>query len=293
MIDVLPSAFLYVPGSDERKLAKLRELDAPAFVIDLEDAVAATEKADARALAAEQLDPVRAETTFVRINGVTTEHALADLDAVVRPGLAGVVVPKVEHPRDVRMVAWALDQLERTRGIAPRRTPVIALIESAQGLHNAARIARAPRVAALCLGYADLSADLGVALDEERPEAAHLVSVLMSQLLLASRHAGIDGPHQGPATDVRDLGRLERTTQLARRLGCTARHVIHPSHVPVVRDVLRVEDGRVAWAESVLRAFEPAERQGHASITIDGEFVDYAVAANARRILSRAGRGTP
>ena len=282
---------LFVPGIDEAKVAKIWELDASAFVLDLEDAVAAERKAEARDVVVRELDrAARADAPprYVRINGLTTPHALADLLAVVRPGLAGVLIPKVVGARDVQIVDWVVGQLERERGLPAGAVELLALLETAEGLANARAVAgSSSRLRCLCFGAGDLAADLGVALqpDAGSGELTAFVTALKAGLVIASREAGLEPPHDGVHLRFRDLDALRRTTESARSIGFFGRHAIHPEQIPVIREVFRPSPDEVRWARAVVDGFQAHEAVGNAAFAIDGEFVDYAVAARAQRLL--------
>ena len=171
------AAMLYVPGSDERKLAKIEQLDGSAYILDLEDAVAPQAKPAARRLVAATLQrgSSRAEL-WVRVNPGASGLLVDDLEAVVAPGLDGIILPKVESAADVATVDALLGALERSRGMTLGSVSLIATIETAAGLGRVDEIAGAsPRIACLGFGAGDFSLDLGLDWPPEggpRPHAA-------------------------------------------------------------------------------------------------------------------------
>ena len=112
---------LFAPANDPRKTRKLPLVGADVFVLDLEDAVAESAKDVARALAVEALDQLVAPGAAVRVNGVETPHFERDIEAVVRPGLTRIVVPKVETLEVLRTVDDALKATERARALESTR----------------------------------------------------------------------------------------------------------------------------------------------------------------------------
>src|SRR5690606_18598282 len=137
-------------------------LDVAMF--DIEDGVPPPEKDAARALIGEALGrPPGGPRRYVRINAINTDRMEADLRAVVRPGLEGLILPKVERPEEVRAVdAWLRDR-EPEAGLPSGSVVFIAAIESASGLLNAPAIAEAsPRVAGLMFGAEDFGLDIGL-----------------------------------------------------------------------------------------------------------------------------------
>jgi citrate lyase subunit beta/citryl-CoA lyase len=289
-------AMLFVPGDMEAKLEKIWSLDSPAFVLDLEDAVATSHKAMARELVATQLDRAakeRSDKLYVRVNGVSTSHGLADLLAIVRPGLPGIVVPKVSCAAELQKLDWVIAQLESERGLPPGEIGYIGLLENARGIHNAMDIAHAsPRLMCLTFGAGDMSADLGVDVRDVDaiPQRSALINALKTQVVLASSAAGLAPPHESVHTDFRDLDGLRRSSEVAREIGFFGRHAIHPAQIPVIEEVFAPREEEVAWAERIVSEFAESEAAGSAAILVADEFVDYAIAVRAQRILALAGR---
>ena len=282
---------LSVPGSSEQMLAKAPGLAADELVIDLEDAVAASMKESARASVATALasEAWARATVSVRVNAPRTPWCHLDIEALVAVARqpAAIVVPKVESAGDLAFVERLLDGAEAAAGRA-RPLRVQALIETAAGLSRVQEIAGASsRLDALILGYADLAVSLGRAgagadeLDCLRP--AH------DMVLLAARTHGlqaIDGPHLGVAVDAAFTAAVAR----ARELGFDGKWAIHPSQISALTDAFTPTDEEVQGARAVIAALAQAERQGGAgAVALDGQMLDEAVRAAARRTLARAG----
>lgn len=281
---------LYVPASDERKLAKLEALHGAAFILDLEDAVARSEKAGARRRAAEFVSARgSALELYVRVNAADTEYFRADLETVTRQGLAGVVLPKVQGPGDVRAADDLLSSMEPAAGLAPGSLPLMAIIETARGVRRVDEIASAsPRLRILSFGAGDLSRDLGIGWPLPGGRASPSLTAARAALAIASRAAGLLPPHDGVYPIVHDLEGLRREALAARDMGYAGKHVIHPSHIPVVGEAFAPTETEVAWARKVAEAFGRREAVGDAAIVVDGQFVDYPVAERARQILAAA-----
>jgi len=161
----LRRSFLFVPASEERKLAKAPSVAADAVILDLEDGVAVARKAEARALLQRFLpaQPAGGIEWLVRLNAFDTPYFEADLDAALRAGPHALVVPKVESPDILRQVDDHLIAAELALERQPGTVKLFALIESARGLLAAREIAAAtPRLQGLMLGHVDLCADLGI-----------------------------------------------------------------------------------------------------------------------------------
>ncbi len=136
---------LFAPANDLRKAGKALLLDADAVVLDLEDAVALSEKANARIALKEALELPRKGDVFVRINSVQTEYVLNDLLAAVTRGVKGIVVAKTESAEEVRRVDWLISLIEKERGLPEGGMEIIPFLESANAILNAYSIASAGR----------------------------------------------------------------------------------------------------------------------------------------------------
>jgi len=282
---------LFVPAGDPRKLAKLPELDATAFILDLEDAVAVSAKAQARAAAATTIEAGgRARELWVRVNATSTDSFAEDLEAVVVPGLAGIVLPKAESAKDVLAAAGLLDLLERKRRMTPGSVELIATIETVRGLAAVDEIAQAsPRLRCLGFGAGDFSLDLGIEWPPPQGGLSATIVSAKSTLVLASRRAGLEPPHDGVHASFRDLDGLRAEAEQARSLGFGGKHAIHPSQVAVIREVFVPGPEELARARELVDAFERSERDGVANVPVDGRLVDYPVAERAKRLLAAAG----
>ena len=283
---------LFVPGSDENKLAKIPSLAARALLLDLEDGVAASAKAAARPLVAGALARFGAgRHLWARVNAADSRDLYDDLHAVVVPGLEGVNLPKVESARDVQIADWLIGELERRRGLPAGTVGLMATLETARGVLGAREIASCtPRLAGLCFGAADYSRDLG--LDWPPPDGQLGFSVLQAKaaLVQVSTAAGLAPPHDGASAEFRDLGRLGSEARAARALGFGGKHAIHPAQLPAIEAAFAPSPAQLAWAERVAREFGRHARAGVGAFALDGQMVDAPVAARARQLLRQAGR---
>jgi citrate lyase subunit beta/citryl-CoA lyase len=282
-----------VPGSSAKMLAKAPTRGADEIVIDLEDAVAASAKDEARAtVVATLLDPQwHGVRCSVRVNAPRTPWCHADIVALAslggEAGPASLVVPKVESAGDLAFVERLLDGAEAAAGRA-RPLRVQALVETAAGVSNVQEIAAAsPRLDALILGYADLSASLGRA----GGAGAELDSwrAIQDQILLAARThdlAAIDGPYLGVAVDAAFTAAAER----ARDMGFDGKWAIHPAQVAALNALFTPTHEEIEHAQAVIDALAEAERAGAAgAVALDGQMLDEAVRVAALRVLARAG----
>lgn len=284
-------SWLYAPGNNPKLLKRVFEAGSDAVILDLEDAVPSSEKALARRLVSESVMPPGEEklstpTLYVRINHPDTGLAEDDVRAIVRPGLDGIRVPKVESPQDLQKVTDWLSEAESAAGMQLGTVVIVANIESALGVWNARAVAEASdRVKGLALGEVDYLRDIGAELDTDR--TASLAA--QAQLVVASRVAGRRPPVDSVFTDLRDAAGLEKTTIAARRLGFFGRAAIHPNQVETINRVFTPSEAGVSRAQAIIEAAELAGSAGSGAVlTASGEFVDEAVVRRARDLLGLA-----
>ncbi|MBM3526622.1 MAG: CoA ester lyase [Alphaproteobacteria bacterium] len=285
----LPRSFLYVPANRDKFLEKALGLPADAFILDLEDSVPLAEKANARQGVREYAPKISGDRAWVRVNGLETGLAEADLDATIGVGgMAGIFLPKVETREEV--VRWdsLIAGVEKARGLAYGATKLVLGIESAKGVLNGYDMAQgASRVATLAFGGAqdgDLNTDLGCAWSFDGPEMMHA----RCHTLLCARAAGFDTPLDGVYANVRDPEGFEKDTALSRRLGYRGRKLIHPSQVEPCNRLYAPGKAELDYYSRVIEAFEKAVAAGSASTTVDGKMIDEAMAKAARRVLDEA-----
>ena len=285
----LARSFLFVPANREKFLDKAMGLPADAFILDLEDSVPPAEKAAARTGVRAYAPKFGDGRVWVRVNGIATQWAEADLDAAVGvAGVAGLFLPKVETPGEVARWDRMIGALEQARGVAADATRLVLGIESAKGVLNGFAMATAAaRVFSLMFAGAengDLNADLGCAWSIDGPEMMHS----RCHTLLCARAAGIDAPLDGVFANVRDPEGFEKDTALSRRLGYRGRTVIHPAQIEPCNRLYAPTQAELDYYARVLAAFEKAVAAGHASTTVDGKMIDVAMANAARRALAEA-----
>jgi citrate lyase subunit beta/citryl-CoA lyase len=271
-------------------LAKAPSAGADELVLDLEDAVAAAAKDEARAQVVDALGSgaFGDATVSVRVNAPGTPWCHSDLIALAGAERAvAVVVPKVESPADLTFVDRLLDGAERAAG-RERPLRVQALIETASGVAQAPEIASASgRLDSLVLGYADLAASLG----RTRAAAADPAGwrAVQDAVLVAARHRGlqaIDGPYLGTTPDAA----FRAAAAHARDLGFDGKWAIHPSQVAELNEIFTPTDEELERARKVIAALDHAEAHGgRGAVALDGEMLDEALRAAAERVLARAG----
>jgi citrate lyase subunit beta/citryl-CoA lyase len=156
-------SFLFAPGNHARRVEKALTLNADAVILDLEDAVAIAEKVATRELVAATFAKPRSGQLYVRINASDTEFCYGDLVAIVRPGLDGIILPKVESATGLATIDWLLAQLERERGLPAGGIDLIPIIETARGIDRlGAILASGTRVRRVAFGAGDFTLDVNM-----------------------------------------------------------------------------------------------------------------------------------
>ena len=285
----LPRSFLYVPANRDKFLEKSLGLPSDSLLFDIEDSVPAAEKENARAGVKAYAPKVAGPEVWVRVNGLDTGFAEADLDAVIGvKGLVGVFLPKVESRDEVIKWDAMIGKLEAARGVANGATKLVLSIESALGVLNAYDMALgAKRVVSSAFGGAqdgDLNTDLGCTFSIDGPEMMHA----RCHTLLCARAARFESPLDGVYANVRDPQGFEQDTSLSRRLGFRGRKLIHPSQIEPCNRLYAPSAQELDYYSRVLEAFDKAVAQGSASTTVDGKMIDEAMAKAARRVLDQA-----
>jgi len=285
MDHVKARSFLFAPGNHERRAAKVFQSGADVAILDLEDAVAVDEKTAARESVVRALQVPRAGLGFVRVNGVETPWCWADLQAIVGPGLDGVMVPKAESAAQLQVLDWVLTQLERERGLVVGALPLLPIIETALGERHLETLAAAsPRVRRFAFGGADYSLDLGLQWTAGEQEFDYL----RSRLVHVSRAAGLAAPIDTVTVQVKEPERFASSAARARQFGLYGKLLIHPDQVALCHAAFAPSAAEVARAQKIVEAFAAAEAEGVASLRVDGEFIDYPVVEKARRVLAAA-----
>ena len=267
-------SWLFTPATRPDRFGKAAAAGSDIAILDLEDAVALKDKAEARKTALEYLasNPTDGTLHALRINGLDTQAGISDLDALLGSKAAPdfLVLPKTE-------TAGHLQILDRLLTAVGKDTRLVGLIESARGLAAVDAIATATtRVVGLMLGAADMAADIGAA------TAWEPLTFARGRLVAACAFAGVTAI-DAPYFDVHDGDGLRQEVTRAVALGFQAKAAIHPGQVDAINTALTPTPEAVEKARAILA--ENAKGVG----TVDGQMIDEAVARKARRVLAAAG----
>lgn len=268
---VLGASWLFVPGTRPDRFEKAVASGADQVILDLEDAVAAGDKAGAREAVSGWLSG--GGSGWVRVNAPGTVWHDDDIVALSgSAGLRGLVVPKSESPDDLLAIARRLSS-----------TPILALVETALGVAEAASLAASPAVSGLGFGSVDFLLDL------DAQESDEALAFARGALVVAARAAGLPGPVDGVTTETRDVARVAQHAARARRLGFGGKFCIHPAQVEPVRTAFAPSPAEIEWAEKVLGyATDGLDAGAGGVFELEGQMIDRPLLQRARRIIARA-----
>jgi citrate lyase subunit beta/citryl-CoA lyase len=280
-------SLLFVPGDSERKFARAQACGADALILDLEDSVAAEQKAAARAYVASLLDKTepRGWSFFVRVNALDTGLTLDDLAAVVKPGLDAILVPKANSADDIVRFGHYLDAFETKAGMTVGSVKIaVVATETARAMFALHSYAPAhPRLAALTWGGEDLAAALGATENREDGCWTFPYQIARAQCLFAAASAEVT-PIDTIHADFRDAEGLELDCRRSRRDGFLGRMAIHPDQVATINRCYAPSKDEIAHARRIVEAF--AANPGAGTIGIDGKMVDIPHLKAARKTLA-------
>lgn len=268
---------LYMPSSNERALEKAKTLPVDGLILDLEDAVGPGDKPAARekACAAAASGEYGHREVTIRVNGMGTEWHEADLEAACAAGPDGIVVPKVNSAKEVKLLATAM-----MRFGAPEKTRLWAMIETPEAIFNVRKIAGASdRLAVLVMGTNDLVKELQA---HHVPGRAPLLTAL-SWSLLAARRSGI-AILDGVYNDVKDAEGFAAECAQGRDLGFDGKTLIHPGQVEVCNATFAPDEAAVEEAQGIIAAWE--EGAGTGVVTFNGKMIENLHVDIARRVLA-------
>ena len=276
---------LYLPGGQPKLFINAGLHGADGVILDLEDSVHPHDKAAARVVVRNALRAVdfNAAERMVRINQLPL--GLADLDEIVPEAPDLILIPKVEHPDQVRAVAARVDAIEgEIARPAPRPVWLMPILESALGIERAFDIARATeRVAALTLGLEDLTADLGVPKTRTGEETLYA----RSRVVNAARAAGVQAI-DSVYGDVGDADGLAQWGRRSRALGFEGMGCVHPRQIPVIHEAFAPSPKEIDRALAVVAAYERATASGLGVVSLGSKMIDPPVVNRALDLVARA-----
>ncbi len=268
-----PLTYLFVPGNRPERFAKALASGADRVILDLEDAVAAADKAHARQAIASWVATLASsdvDRLLVRINDVTSPCHLDDLLWLQRTCIKHCMLSKCESSEQVAQLLIHM----------PPGSSVLPLVETVRGVLAAAAIAQASNVSRLAFGSLDYLLDLDL------PGPGFALDAAALTIAMASRAANLPPPVAGVTPEL-DAGQVQSDLAHARALGYGAKMCIHPAQVTAVREAFRPDAQTLAWAQRVVSQWQ--QSNGLGVIQVDGQMVDKPVLLRAERFLALAG----
>ena len=282
----------FVPGGNERMLAKALTLPADGLILDLEDAVTPDKKAATRPIVRQWLESrdFGPRERWVRMNPIYSEYGETDLEETIAGRPHGYVVPKPRHAGDIRRIAAVLERLEQRHGLPWGSTRLVLIAtETPEGLLNIREVAAAsPRIAAVSWGVEDLSAAMGLPRARDA-EGRYLDIPRYARVMcaVAAAAAGVEALDT-VYTDLADLEGLRRECQEGVWMGFSGKISIHPSQIEVINSVFTPSKADAEEAVALIAAFEEHARRGAGAFAWKGQMMDMPHLTRARKIVERA-----
>ena len=282
----LRRSMLFCPANSEKMLKTAHLRGADCVIFDLEDAVAYSEKENARILlcgALQTMDYGDCEI-FVRINSLNTSFGEDDVRELVKSGVKNIRLPMCESRENIEELSQMLSHYEKVNKICEGTIKIQGAIETPRGVLNALEIAEADeRVISISFGTGDYTNCLCVDRTKEKEQFLYA----RSHIALCANIAGIDAADT-VFFDIKDTEGFREETKLARLLGFTGKSCIHPSQVPVVHQVFTPDNKSVEKSLKIINESKKAAQDGIGVIVIDGKMVDEPIIKKAERTLELA-----
>jgi len=274
-------SLIFVPGNNQRFLEKAKSLPADIVCFDLEDSVPDKEKKKARKIIKESLKS-RSEYSsevYVRTNSPSSGKIPDDLDEIVRKGIDGIVIPKVNNVKELKKIEKNLSSLEKKRKLDS--ILLIPSIESAEGVVNTYDIASSSkRISAVVFGVFDLLNDMGIEYTKN-PEGAKYAR---SKIPLDAKAAGayaLDAIWQ----DLKDEKGLKEDCTAGRKLGYVGKTLIHPDQIDITHKIFHPNETEIKWAQKVYKTYLQSTKKGKGATTVDGKMIDEVHFKRAKALL--------
>lgn len=280
---------LFVPAHRAGWATKAAVKGADGVIIDLEDSVPTHLKDEGRQTGAAQITELAASHPgvgiYVRLNAFETGLTGDDIEAVLVPGLDGVLLPKSFGANDIVALDALITHFERKNGLPAGSVEVVIPLETAQAYNDCEAMLKAsPRVQTLFAGTAR-DADVSRSLGFEFTPGGEETLFLRSRVILACRANGFNHPLVGVWQDLQDPEGARNFALANRRLGYRGMVLIHPSHIDMANEVFTPSEQDVLFYQGMIDAFEAAEKQGLAALVYEGMHIDYAHIKTAREVV--------
>ena len=261
-------------------------MNVDCICMDIEDGVALNRKASARETIIQALSSLEFGELerLVRVNGIQTEFFEEDLAVILPAHPDGIVIPKIENAKTVKLVSQKMAGIEKTNGWPLGGMTILAIVETARGILNLGAICQSDqRLSALILGAEDLAANLGATRTAEGWEIFHA----RSEIILYCAAFGLQAIDM-VNNDYRDLEALKKEAVQGARMGFSGKQVIHPNQVEVVQNAFSPTEEEVMRAHHVVELYTLEQEKGRGALGLEGRLIDMPVFRQAENILARA-----
>lgn len=278
-------ALLYMPGDDWKKITKALTLGVDCICMDMEDGVAVSQKAAARATIAKALQELDfgSSEKLARINAVGSGWESDDIEAVLPFRPDGIVIPKVEALEQIEWAGKKIAAAEERFGWPSGSIRVLVGVETARGILNLKEIASHPRLDAIIFGGEDFAASIGATRTREAVELLYARQAVVTACAAFGLQA-IDIV----TIDFKNLDLLRAEAEFGAQLGYTGKQVIHPAQVEPVQAAFTPDDEAIAQAKRIVAGFEASQSEGRGAFALDGKMIDMPLLKNAQKVLERA-----
>ena len=277
-------SLLYVPGNNEKFIAKAHTRGADALILDLEDSVPEGERQTARNMLADAVKSVTQSgaDAAVRINR-PLRHMVKDVEAAVHAGARCLFVTKVDGAGHLKLVAELVEEVEREAGRPRGSVKLAAMIETADAYFRAHAVARgSSRMIGMNLGGEDFAMELGMVPDTDT------LLVPKQTIMIAAKSAGLMAMgFIGTVADYNDTEGFRAAVRKSRKFGFDCASVIHPSGIPILNEEFTPGEDEIDHAHRVIEAYDAARLAGKGAITVDGKMIDVPVVIRAERLVAR------
>lgn len=278
----MKKSWIFIPGIKKKFLEKAKELESDVLIFDLEDSVVPKDKIKARHMVKESIEAIDTQSEkYIRVNEISSLFFIEDVKELVSNYLKGIVVPKVNNIDDMKIVDYIVSQAEREKGLETGSIKVVPLIETGEGITNAACIASSiERIELLAFGSEDYMLDVNIPSDEY-----NALEYARSVLVNASSAAKIAPPVDSVYIDFNNEKGLIEASRKSRGTGFQGRLVVHPDQLETVRDIYAPTEAEIVEAQKIVAAYELSFDEGSGALEVDGKMIDAPVAERAKKVL--------
>lgn len=282
----LRRTMLFVPGNNTGMVVNAGIYPVDSLMFDLEDSVALDQKDNARFVLHEALKTINYQNKelIVRINSLANGMGQRDLDYLIPLGKVAIRLPKTDSSQDIFDCENYIADIEEKSGIPVGTTPMMAAIESANGVLNAYSIAHASkRLIGIALGAEDLVTDLHT----KRSPSGLELNFARSMILMAARSADISAIDT-VYSDLNNMEGFRAEVEMIKQLGFDGKSIINPRQIHIIHDVFSPSETEILNALEIIEVMKEAKKNGIGVISLHGKMIDKPIIERAKRVLETA-----